>query len=235
MSAIKKLFGQVAVYGVSSILARAVNFLLVPFYTEYFETDVFGILSEYMSYTAFFLAFFTFGLETSYFRFAGKELEEEKAFSQFFTKVFVLASIGSGLLLLFSHPLSGLLKESGNPVYIQVLAFILFMDVAFSISFARLRNLNKGKKFAIIKFLAIIINVTLNVLLIKVIPEDLKVNEFIVGEGLDINIINLGIPDEIISHGSQQELYTQINLDKKSLEIKINELYNHISKNEKSN
>jgi deoxyxylulose-5-phosphate synthase len=45
----------------------------------------------------------------------------------------------------------------------------------------------------------------------------------------------LGIPDEIISHGSQQELYTQINLDKKSLEIKINELYNHISKNEKSN
>jgi 1-deoxy-D-xylulose-5-phosphate synthase len=61
------------------------------------------------------------------------------------------------------------------------------------------------------------------------------VNEFIVGEGLDINIINLGIPDEIISHGSQQELYAQINLDKKSLEIKINELYNHISKNEKSN
>jgi 1-deoxy-D-xylulose-5-phosphate synthase len=61
------------------------------------------------------------------------------------------------------------------------------------------------------------------------------VNEFIVGEGLDINIVNLGIPDEIISHGSQQELYAQINLDKKSLEIKINELYNHISKNEKSN
>ena len=61
------------------------------------------------------------------------------------------------------------------------------------------------------------------------------VNEFIVGEGLDINIINLGIPDEVISHGSQQELYAQINLDKKSLEIKINELYNHISKNEKSN
>ena len=61
------------------------------------------------------------------------------------------------------------------------------------------------------------------------------VNEFIVCEGLDINIINLGIPDEIISHGSQQELYAQINLDKKSLEIKINELYNHISKNEKSN
>tara|TARA_Y100000389_G_scaffold116494_1_gene113666 strand:+ start:43 stop:1914 length:1872 start_codon:yes stop_codon:yes gene_type:complete len=61
------------------------------------------------------------------------------------------------------------------------------------------------------------------------------VNEHITKEGLDINIINLGIPDEIISHGSQEDLYKQIGLDKKSLEIKINELYNHISINEKSN
>ncbi len=59
------------------------------------------------------------------------------------------------------------------------------------------------------------------------------VNEHIMHNGLDINIINLGIPDKIISHGSQDELYSEIGLDKKSLEIKINELYNHISKNEK--
>jgi len=61
------------------------------------------------------------------------------------------------------------------------------------------------------------------------------VNEYIIEKGLDINIINLGIPNKIISHGSQDELYAEIGLDKKSLEIKINELYNHISKNEKSN
>ena len=59
------------------------------------------------------------------------------------------------------------------------------------------------------------------------------VNEYIIENSLDINIINLGIPDRIISHGSQDELYTEIGLDKKSLEIKINELYNHITKNEK--
>ncbi len=59
------------------------------------------------------------------------------------------------------------------------------------------------------------------------------VNEHIMQKGLDINILNLGIPDKIISHGSQDELYTEIGLDKKSLEIKINELYNHITKNEK--
>ena len=59
------------------------------------------------------------------------------------------------------------------------------------------------------------------------------VNEHILEKGLDVNIINLGIPDKIISHGSQDELYAEIGLDKKSLEIKINELYNHITKNEK--
>ena len=59
------------------------------------------------------------------------------------------------------------------------------------------------------------------------------VNEHIMQNGLDINILNLGIPDKIISHGSQDELYSEIGLDKKSLEIKINELYNHITKNEK--
>jgi len=59
------------------------------------------------------------------------------------------------------------------------------------------------------------------------------VNEYIIENSLDINIINLGIPDRIISHGSQDELYAEIGLDKKSLEIKINELYNHITKNEK--
>ena len=59
------------------------------------------------------------------------------------------------------------------------------------------------------------------------------VNEYIIEKGLDINIINLGIPDKIISHGSQDELYTEIGLDKKSLEIKINELYNHITQSEK--
>ena len=60
-----------------------------------------------------------------------------------------------------------------------------------------------------------------------------SVNEYINQKGMKINIINLGIPDQVISHGSQDELYEEIGLDKKSLEIKINELYNHITKNEK--
>lgn len=176
------MFGQVAVYGVSSILARAINFILVPLYLSRFidpETGEpsaarYGVLSEYMSYTAFLLVFLTFGMETSYFRFSGKELTEEHAFSHSFTKVFVLGFVGCLGLFFFAEPLSELLRESGSPLYIKVLALIIFLDVVFSVSFARLRNLNKGKKFAMIKFLAIILNVGLNLLLIVYLPDSEK-------------------------------------------------------------
>jgi 1-deoxy-D-xylulose-5-phosphate synthase len=60
-----------------------------------------------------------------------------------------------------------------------------------------------------------------------------SVNEYINQKGMKINIINLGIPDQVISHGSQDDLYRQIGLDKKSLEIKINEIYNQLALNKK--
>lgn len=179
LSAIKKLFGEVAVYGISSILARAINFVLVPLYLDRFvnpdtgevSASRYGVLSEYMSYTAFLLVFLTFGMETSYFRFANKELSEEHAFSHSLTKVFVLGLVGCLGLFLFAEPLSGLLKESGSPLYVRVLSCIIFLDVVFSLSFARLRNLNQGKRFALIKFLAILLNVGFNLVLIVFIPD----------------------------------------------------------------
>jgi 1-deoxy-D-xylulose-5-phosphate synthase len=60
-----------------------------------------------------------------------------------------------------------------------------------------------------------------------------SVNEYVNQKGLNINVINFGVPDEVISHGSQEDLYKQIGLDKKSLEIKINEIYNQLSPNKK--
>tara|TARA_B100000085_G_scaffold211832_1_gene195899 strand:- start:458 stop:1108 length:651 start_codon:yes stop_codon:yes gene_type:complete len=60
-----------------------------------------------------------------------------------------------------------------------------------------------------------------------------SINEYLVEKGYEMPITNLGIPDTVISHGSQKELYAEIGLDKKSLEFKINEIYNHISKNKK--
>lgn len=192
MSSIKKLFGQVAVYGLSSILARAVNFLLVPFYTEYLETDVFGVLTMYMTYTAFFLVFLSFGMETSYFRFSNKELEERKAFSQFFTIVFVLALLGAGSLFVFAEPLAQLLGGSGDVIYLRIQSSVIFLDVLFSLSFARLRNLNKGFKFAMVKFTSIGLNVALNLLLVVYLPHVLLLDE------LDLGLFSLDLSDQVL-------------------------------------
>ena len=60
-----------------------------------------------------------------------------------------------------------------------------------------------------------------------------SINEYLVEKGYEITITNFGIPDQIISHGSQDELYAEIGLDKKSLEYKINEIYNRITSNKK--
>lgn len=178
-------------YGLSSILARAVNFLLVPFYTEYLETDVFGVLTMYMTYTAFFLVFLSFGMETSYFRFSNKELQEKKAFSQFFTIVFVVALLGAGTLFVFAEPLAHWLGESGQVVYLRIQASVIFLDVLFSLSFARLRNLDQGLKFAVIKFSSIGLNVGLNLLLVVYLPHVLGVKE------LDLGFLRLDLSDQV--------------------------------------
>ena len=127
MTTLKKLASQTIIYGVSSIFARSINFLLVPFYTKYMGAKEFGVLTEYMTYIAFLIAFVTFGMETTYFRFADTENKEEKVFSQYFSHVFSITGIVVGGILLFSGQLETLLEDTGNQLDIIILALILFL------------------------------------------------------------------------------------------------------------
>jgi O-antigen/teichoic acid export membrane protein len=170
LSTLKKLAGQTAIYGLSSIFARAINFLLVPFYTKLMLPSDFGILSEYMIYIAFLNVILTFGMETSYFRYCQNE-KESKVFSNLFTSVFVWSSAICVLIFLFPNLFVSLLKESGNETYLRLVAVILFLDAVFAISFARLRNQNLSAKFAIFKISSILINVFLNLLFIYILPK----------------------------------------------------------------
>lgn len=170
MTSLKKLAGQTAVYGLSSILARAINFLLVPFYTQYMPAKAFGILSEYMVYIAFFIVVLTFGLETTYFRYAQEEDEEPKIFSQLFTYIFSGSFVICLCVYLFSSQLQSVLGSTGNQSYIQLMAGILFLDALSALPFARIRNQNKSLKFVVIKVSSILLNVFLNLLFIWYLP-----------------------------------------------------------------
>lgn len=81
MTVLRKLVGQTAVYGLSSIVGRLLNFLLVPLYTTIFLPDEFGVLSVLMSWVAFAMVVLSYGLETSFFHFAAKEKNQANVFS----------------------------------------------------------------------------------------------------------------------------------------------------------
>ena len=92
MSTIKKLAGQTAVYGLSSILGRLLNYLLVPLHTYFFLPKEYGVVSEFYAYVAFLVVFLMFGMETTFFRFIGKSDDKEKTFNQAFS-IFLTARL----------------------------------------------------------------------------------------------------------------------------------------------
>ena len=109
MPNIKSLFKDTAVYGLSSIIGRFLNYLLVPLYTHCISAECggYGVVTNVYAYTALILVILTFGMETTYFRFANKEDENpDTVFSTTFTMVTTLSVLFMGLMVLFVGPVS---------------------------------------------------------------------------------------------------------------------------------
>ena len=170
MNQIKKLAGQTAYYGISSILGRVLNFLLLPIWTARLDPSQYGAVSETYSYVALFLIVYTFGMETAYFRFARKT-DGESAYHSAGTAVLLISIVLSSLLAFFAEPISSFIDEDVRPQYIQFLAAILFIDAIVAIPFARLRIEEKALRFAVIKLIVISLTIILNLLLIVVFPD----------------------------------------------------------------
>ena len=164
MSTLKKLASQSATYGLSTIVGRFLNYLLVPLYTNVFTTGEYGIVTELYSYVAFLAVLFTYGMETAFFRFASKLKEEFSAWyaTSFYSLLFT--SIGFGILLLvFIQPLSLAMGYENHHDYLWLFFGVLFFDTLSAIPFARLRLNNRPLQFAGIKLAGIMINIGLNV------------------------------------------------------------------------
>src|SRR5690606_41377707 len=90
MSTLKKLAGETALYGVSSIVGRFISYLLVPLYTAFFNPEEYGVVTELYVYVAFFIIVYTYGMETAFFRFATKETgNEKKIYNNSFTSILI--------------------------------------------------------------------------------------------------------------------------------------------------
>lgn len=171
MSQIKKLAGQTAIYGLSSIVGRLLNYLLVPLYTRIFNPEAYGVVSEFYAYVTFLIVLYTYGMETAYFHFSNKDDDREKVYSNSFSMLVMSSVFLSVILILFSNSIANGLGYHEHPEYIIWFALILAFDAITALPFARLRQENKAKKFALIKIVNISSNIGLNLFFLAVLPK----------------------------------------------------------------
>jgi O-antigen/teichoic acid export membrane protein len=172
MGIIKKLASQTAVYGLSSIFGRFLNYLLVPLYTYYFSAAEYGVVAEFYAYAGFFSVVLVFGFETGYFRFRDKvHTGKDSAYST--ALIFVLlANLGFFLTILFlNSKLSAALNYANYPEYLLCFTLILVLDAIASIPFSKLRAENKAFHFAGIKLVEILVTVSLSLFFIIYCPK----------------------------------------------------------------
>lgn len=164
MSVLKKLAGETALYGLSSIVGRSVNFLLVPLYTSVFRPGEQGVIIELFSWVALFNVLYTFGMETSYFRFATRTPERKTEYFNLTTStILTISLLVSGLLILFADPIMAWREYPGQERLLVWMAIIMALDAVATIPFARLRLEKKAKRFVTIRLINIGLNVGLNV------------------------------------------------------------------------
>lgn len=165
MAGLKSLAKETAIYGVSSIVGRFLNYLLVPVYTIALPASSggYGVVTNIYAWVALMLVLLTCGMETGFFRFANKEQDDPM---RVYSTTLLSVSFGSvvfvALGLLFLEPIAGWLEYGEHPWYIGMMMIVVAMDAIQSIPFAYLRYKKRPIKFAALKLLFIFLNIALN-------------------------------------------------------------------------
>ena len=166
MANLKSLAKDTAIYGLSSIVGRFLNYLLVPLYTHYMpkETGDYGVSTNVYAYTALILVLLTFGMETTLFRFANDEkARPDTVFSTAMAVIGTLTTVFLLLVLGFITPISNALGYANHPEYLLMMAVVVALDAVQAIPFSYLRFQKRPVRFASLKLLFIVLNIVLNI------------------------------------------------------------------------
>jgi O-antigen/teichoic acid export membrane protein len=167
MNPLKKLAGQTVVYGLSSILGRFLNYLLVPLHTAAFTTGQYGIITEMYSYVAFLVVFLTYGMETAFFRYYNKEgIDKNRAYNTTAISLTVSSSLFIIMSWMNGSDIADWLQYPNHTEYVTWFAVIVALDALSSIPLARLRAENKAFVFAKINLINVAVNILLNLFFI---------------------------------------------------------------------
>jgi O-antigen/teichoic acid export membrane protein len=167
LNKIKKLAGQTLVYGVSTILVRALAWLIAPFHTRVFEPSEYGVISELYAYVAFINVVFMYGMETAFFRYATKNKDgADKIFSTIMFSLLVTTSFFVATLCIFSNQIAAFIQYPDRGFLVVILALIIGFDTLANIPFAKLRLEGKPLKYVFVKAFNVVIFVLLNVVIL---------------------------------------------------------------------
>ncbi len=167
MAGLKSLAKETAIYGMSSIVGRFLNYLLVPIYTNALpmESGGYGVITNMYAITALLMVILTCGMETGFFRFANKgEDDPMRVYSTTLLSVGSLSAIFLLICLTFLKPLAGFLGYEAHPWYMGMMMIVVAMDAFQAIPFAYLRYRKRPIKFAALKLLFIFASISLNIL-----------------------------------------------------------------------
>lgn len=174
MSSVRKLAGQTAIYGLSSIVGRVLNFGLTFVYVDVLVPGEFGMYSDLYAKLSYALIILTFGMETAFFRFAKKHLPSPEAFAAALYTVWGLSLFVGGVALWQAGGLAGVL---GYPGYIQLARLvvgIVLLDALAALPLARLRYREKALRFAGISLFTVLLTIGLNIYLLYVLGMGLE-------------------------------------------------------------
>jgi O-antigen/teichoic acid export membrane protein len=162
MSLIKKLAGETALYGLSSILGRFLGYLLVPMYTRTLTKVENGVLTELYAYSAFLIVILSYRLESAFFRYGTPKEDRDKSYSTGLISLFGSTLAIVLVLLLAAQPIADALDYSSHPEYIRWFALLLAFDCIAELPFARLRLEQRPWRFVTGKLFNIGLVVFLN-------------------------------------------------------------------------
>lgn len=178
MAGLKSLAKDTAIYGLSSIIGRFLNWCLVPMYVRVLtNVNEYGIVTNLYGWTAFVMVLLTFGMETGFFRFANKpDVDAKKVYSSSFWFVAFLTAIFLIGIFAFIHPIAAAMDYQGKEDFILMMAVIVGLDAVSAIPFAYLRYKKRPIRFVVLRLLSIFSNIILNIFVFVGCPAIYKSN-----------------------------------------------------------
>ncbi|MFK7784587.1 MAG: lipopolysaccharide biosynthesis protein [Crocinitomicaceae bacterium] len=171
MNPLKSLLGQTAIYGLPTIVGRLLNYFLVPLYTapDAFTPAEYGTLSELYAWVAFLIILLPLGMETAFFRFINSKDNKDEVFRNSFLTVIVFSSLFFVVMFFASQGIANGLGYPDHSEFVTTLVLVVCIDAITALPMAKLRANNEARRFSIIHFSAIVVNIGLNLIIIKVL------------------------------------------------------------------